>query len=400
MALSEPHTAHFPEHPETTPTFDRDITPVLVAPGRFAFRFNPRWRNGNGNPLGGVYLPASLSAAMQEMARQGKVGGRTRHLSRILTLSNRITHWNTLVPFIRLFIGLTFAIQLLFLADWQNYTLPVSHYQQFLTSAALDATCELTVKTLKAGKTMCFLLVSMFELPKPGKAKSAARKLVATAHIVLANPAEMPVGYPAHRTISQLHPVAPPKLPGHADCVDFFEAFGLTTSRPADRGFSFLCDRQLAKSVRSRSLALRNKAASQGLPASEAQEHLDLALDCHVGFICPDSPDAPRDQDWLTVALMTDCLWAVNELYAIEADPSHRFWSTTVSLAIHFFGPLPRPTTPAEKGYLLARASITHLAGGLSELEALIWDSRGERLIATGRQTCLTKRVVREPERL
>jgi hypothetical protein len=234
---------------------------------------------------------------------------------------------------------------------------------------------------------MNFLLVSLYEIGKNG-----TLALCTTAHLVYASTKHLPNAY-APRTISTLHPRAPPKLPGHKDCVDFFDAFELNTGRSADRGFSFLCDRAQAKAVRSRALELRHKLARHSISPLESQEALDLVLECHVGFLNPDET-RPRKQDWFSVGLMTDCLWAVNEIMSVEANDAYRFFSTTVSLAIHFFPPLPEVDVD---GYLLARATITHLAGGLSELEALIWTADGERLLATGRQTCLTDRHKRVP---
>lgn len=342
-----PHSSHFPEHPAEMTLFERDITPLPhpSKPGVYLQRFNPRWRNGNGNPLGGLYLPIAMSAASQDMKRLG-----------------------------------------------QNYDTPVTNYTQFVKSASLDATVQISVTSMKKGRTMNFLLVNIHEIGKDGQLA-----LCTTSHLVYAAGNQLPDAYPIPRTVTPLHPLKPPTLPGHKDCVDFFEAFGLTTGRPADRGFSFLCDKNLAKDLRHKATNLRHALSSGKALPSDAQKALDMSIECHVGFIDPESHQVRR-HDWLTVGLMTDCLWAINELYAAETQPGWRFWSTTVSLAIHFFPPLP---TPGDiDGYLLARASITHIQGGLSELEALIWDARGERLIATGRQTCLTNRVLVEKSRV
>jgi hypothetical protein len=72
--ISTDTSAHFPDHPTEISLFDKDITPLPhpTLPSTYLIRFNPRWRNGNGNPLGGLYLPIVMSAGVQEMKAQGQ----------------------------------------------------------------------------------------------------------------------------------------------------------------------------------------------------------------------------------------------------------------------------------------------------------------------------------------
>ncbi|KAI9007650.1 thioesterase-like superfamily-domain-containing protein [Hyaloraphidium curvatum] len=341
----ELESSHVP-HGDSMSLFDRDITPLPHKDGSYRIHFNPRWANGNGNPLGGLYIPMLMNAAVQEMKKKG----------------------------------------------W-DYDVPVTNYLQYARSASLSATCRIVVEPLKVGKTMIFLLATLYEID------GSKLILCTTAHLVYASTKQMPAGYVQARTISHLRPSAPPVVPSSKDCVDFFDAFGLGTGRKADRGFVFLCDRRRAAEVRQRATALRGRMFEAAITGSEVQEQMDMTLECLVGFVDP-GHEQPRPHDWLSVGLMTDCLWAINELFGMEADPAYRFWSTTVSLGIHFFPPLPEPSRESEKGLLLARATITHVAGGLSELEAVIWDSEGKRMVASARQTCLTKRELRNPPKL
>ncbi|KXS21713.1 hypothetical protein M427DRAFT_27302 [Gonapodya prolifera JEL478] len=315
--------------------FDEDtvVTPIEGRSGFYRCTLNPRWQNNNGTVFGGYVIPLVLRAIQLELAPYG-------------------------------------------------FDTPVSCYLQYLIAPKVDDTIEIHVVVNKRGKNYAFTTTTIHSL-----AKKAPSHVVTSVYGTKAA---------RHQTIfkeRRIDHLRKPQLCAGGTrrievCQNMWKLMGRTDVHHFNRGIELLMDPSDFKDLQSRASGLLSKSTRKAtmpppevpnnqIYSSELDEMMELRLDLAVRFL------DGRPHDDLSVAMITDAIWGMNEYFAMDEGlpDGKRFTSSTMSLALHFFAS-PQPGS----AFLCARGDITVVNGQFSEFEALIFDQKTGALLCTGRQ--------------
>ncbi|KAJ3342398.1 hypothetical protein HDU93_002514 [Gonapodya sp. JEL0774] len=342
--------------------FDADtaVKSVSGRPGWYECSLHPRWQNNNGTVFGGYIIPIVLRAIGAELAPYG-------------------------------------------------FDKAVSCYLQYLIAPRVDDTIELEVKVMKRGKNYAFTTTTIYSRAKKvvrlhQGATSAVNistlitHVQAPSHVVTAVFGTSAARNPTllrERRIDHLR--KPSFCVGGPKNIDELEnmwlLMGRTDAHHFNRGIEMLMHRRDFTDLKVRASQIQTKSNYKAIPPprdqtsnnipypSSKDEMMELSADLAVRF------RDGRSHDDLSVAMVTDAVWAMNEFFAMDQGlpRGKRFTSSTMSLALHFFAsPLPNSS------YLCCRGDITVVNGRFSEFEALIFDQQTGALLCTGRQVQVT----------